>query len=215
VAERSVDAVVFDYGGVLTTPIWDAVASWQAAEGIDPASYLAAMRDWLLDPDIEHDEPSPVHLLETGELPVAEFERMLAGRLTTVDGRPIAAAGMALRMLAGTRHDPAMAALVADLRAAGVRIGLLSNSWGNTYPPELARFCDTMVISGEVGLRKPDPRIYRLTLDRLGVPADRAAFIDDLAPNADAAAVLGMHAVRHVDPATTRAAISALVPGLN
>ena len=204
--------MVFDYGGVITTSVRETVTEWLATEGIDPDSYLAVMRDWLL---ADGSRPTPVHLLETGQLPAAEFERNLAARLSTIDGRPIQVTGMLERMLGGGRHDPGIAELIADLRAADVRIGLLSNSWGNSYPTDLTDYCDAIVISGEVGLRKPDPRIYRLVLDKLDLPADRADFIDDLPVNVTAAAALGMHAVHHIDAAGTRAAITALIPDLS
>jgi putative hydrolase of the HAD superfamily len=91
---------------------------------------------------------------------------------------------------------------------------VLSNSWGNEYPADVLAAFDPVIISGDVGLRKPDPRIFQLVLDRLGLPADRVAFVDDVAPNVAGAAELGIRAIEHVDAATTRAALSRLVPGL-
>jgi putative hydrolase of the HAD superfamily len=95
-----------------------------------------------------------------------------------------------------------------------VRVGLLSNSWSNHYPPEVLALCEPVIISGEVGLRKPDARIYRLLLDRLDLPAQRTAFVDDVKPNVVAAAELGIHAIQHTDAASTRTALRLLVPDL-
>jgi putative hydrolase of the HAD superfamily len=108
-----------------------------------------------------------------------------------------------------------MFALVEDLRAAGVRVALLSNSWGNTYPRErIDALFDPVVISGEVGLRKPHAAIFELALERLGVPAEQAVFVDDAEPNLLGARAVGMTAIQHTDTAATRAALAELVPAL-
>lgn len=207
-----VRAVVLDFGGVLTTPVADTVAAWLSADGIRTDSFEDAMRAWL-----GRDAPdgNPVHGLETGVLPVAEFEQVLAARLVGPGGAAVPADGLLTRLFAEMRPEPAMLALVRDLRAAGVSTGLLSNSWGNTYPPDVRDgLFDAVVISGEVGLRKPDPRIFAYVLDALGVAASEAAFVDDVRPHVEAALDLGLHAVQHEDPVTTRSWLAARVPGL-
>ena len=205
------DAVVFDFGGVLTVPVRTSTGQWLTEDGILADSYAAVMREWLVGAAAAG---SPIHRLETGELSGPEFERALAARLATSTGVPVRAEGLLTRMFAGMVVDEAMLALAADLRAAGLRVGVLSNSWGNEYPADVLAAFDPVIISGDVGLRKPDPRIFQLVLDRLGLPADRVAFVDDVAPNVAGAAELGIHAIEHVDAATTRAALSRLVPGL-
>ncbi|MEU2231500.1 HAD family hydrolase [Streptomyces vietnamensis] len=123
--------------------------------------------------------------------------------------------GVLSRLFAGMRPDPEMFELVEELRELGVRVALLSNSWGNTYPRErIDGLFDPVVISGEVGLRKPEAPIYELTLTRLGVPAGSALFLDDAEPNVLGARAVGMRAHLHVDAPSTRAALAALVPGL-
>lgn len=207
-----VGAVIFDYGGVLTTPGRDAIATWTRQEGILPESFSAVLKEWL-----SRDAPpgTPLHRLETGEMPVEEFNRALAERLRTVDGSPVDPDGLLARLFAHMDSDPAMLGLVGELRAAGLTTALLSNSWGNNYPWErLNGLFDTTVISGDVGLRKPDPRIYRMTLRQLDLPAERTAFVDDGRPNVAAADQLGMHAVLHSDAEATRARLSELVPGI-
>lgn len=208
---RPFDAAVFDYGGVLTTPVRESTGQWLRADRINLDSFGEVMREWL---GRDADPSSPIHRLETGELSGPDFERAFAARLATDDGTPVPADGLLGRLFAGMRTDPVMFGLVRDLRAAGLKVGLLSNSWGNHYPAGLHEMFDAIVISGEVGLRKPDPVIYQLVLGKLDTAADRAIFVDDAPVNIEAAAALGMHAIRHSDAAHTRAALDALVPGL-
>ncbi|MEV6329332.1 HAD family phosphatase [Streptomyces sp. NPDC051909] len=210
--DAPVEAVVFDYGGVLTLPVKQSIAAWLAADGIEPDSFSRTLRAWM-----SRDAPTgtPVHRLETGELTVEEFDALLAAELTTTDGHPVDPVGVLSRLFAGMRPDPEMFTLVEELRGLGIRVGLLSNSWGDTYPRErIDALLDPVVISGEVGLRKPDAPIYELTLARLGVAADRALFLDDAEPNVLGARAVGMRAHLHVDAPSTRAALAALVPGL-
>ncbi|MDH6145782.1 MULTISPECIES: HAD family hydrolase [Kitasatospora] len=212
-AVTAVDAVVFDYGGVLTGPVSHSIAAWLEADGIEPASFSRALKAWL---SRDAESGTPIHRLETGELAVEEFNALLAAELTTVDGRPVDPIGVLDRLFAGMRPDPAMFALAGELREHGVRVALLSNSWGNTYPRErIDALFDPVVISGEVGLRKPLAPIYRHALARLGLPADRVLFIDDAEPNVLGARAVGMRALLHTDPDTTRAALADLIPGLS
>ncbi|MER6993973.1 HAD family phosphatase [Saccharopolyspora hirsuta] len=210
-ATRPVRAVVFDYGGVLTTSSRAALHAWMDQEGIRPETFSAAIKEWL-----SRTAPpgTPIHRLETGELSAEEFNRTLAQRLRTLDGGPVAPDGLLQRMFARMVSEPAMLDLVRALRAGGVRTALLSNSWGNDYPWDLLDgLFDVAVISADVRLRKPDPRIYRLVLDRLDLPAEQAVLVDDGAPNVEAAERLGMRAVLHTGAAETRARLAQLVPG--
>ncbi|MDP0397664.1 HAD family hydrolase [Tsukamurella strandjordii] len=211
---RAVDAVLFDYGGVLTTPMGESIRAWIADEDIDPAVFTATLKAWL---GRDAAEGSPIHRLETGELPEEEFDALFAAALRTRDGGPVNPDGVLRRMFARVAVDPAMWRLAEDLRAAGVAVGVVSNSWGsgNLYDRDrLAELFGAVIISEEVGLRKPDPAIFELALGRLGVPPGRAAFLDDAVPNVDGAAALGLHAVHHTDARTTREALAALIPGL-
>jgi FMN phosphatase YigB (HAD superfamily) len=212
--ERGIDAVLLDYGGVLTGPVKDSVAAWLAADGIEPASFTSALQAWL---SRDAQDGTPIHRLETGELTVAEFEELLAARLRpTVAARTVVPAGLLGRLFAGMRPDPAMFALAEELRGLGLRVGLVSNSWGNTYPRELIdALLDPIVISGEVGLRKPDAAIYELALHRLGVAAERTLFVDDAEPNVLGARAVGLQALLHTDAAATRVALAVLVPDLS
>lgn len=210
----SVEAVLFDFGGVLTNPVRTSIDSWMAADRIEPASFSRTLKAWL-----GRTAPggTPLHRLETGEISVTEFEEVFAAALHTTDGSPISAPGIVGRLFAGLALDEAMFDLIADLKAAGIAVGLLSNSWGNTYPRErLEALMDPVVISGEVGLRKPDPAIYDHALDLLGQPADRVVFVDDAEPNLVGARACGLRTHLHRDAASTRRTLEQLVglPGL-
>lgn len=208
-----IDAVLFDYGGVLTGPVGTSIRAWHDADGIDPVSFTATLRRWL---SRTVDWSTPVHRLETGELAVEEFEELFAAELRTVDGRPVQPEGILSRMFAEMRPAAEMFELVEDLRAVGVPVGLLSNSWGNTYPRErIDALFDPVVVSGEVGLRKPRPEIYEHALRLLDRPAERVLFIDDAEPNVLGAQAVGLRALLHTDPRRTRTAIAALVPALD
>lgn len=208
-----VDAVLFDYGGVMTGPVGESIRAWHTADDIDPASFTRTLKQWL---SRTVNWETPIHQLETGALSIEEFERIFAAELTTVDGAVPPAAGILGRMFAGMRPDPVMFELVAELRACGIKVGLLSNSWGNTYPrPEIDELFDPVVISGEVGLRKPHAAIYQHALAHLGLPAGRVLFVDDAEPNIIGAQSVGLRALLHTSPRCTRAALAALVPALS
>lgn len=209
-----IEAVIFDYGGVMTTPIRDSISAWLAADGIRPESFTSVLKEWL---GRDAHPGTPIHRLESGDLSVAEFDRLLAARLTTYDSAPVDPKGVLARLFAGMRTDEEMWTLAADARRAGLAVGLLSNSWGNLYPRErLEAAFDTVVISEEVRLRKPDPAIFRLTLDRLGgVSPEQAVFVDDAQPNIHGARAVGIRGLLHTTPAATRAELAELIPALN
>lgn len=220
-AGRRFEAVAFDWGGVLTAaPLRQTFEAWLTRDRVDPEHFGAVMQAWLgLRPDrpgeVEGEVPeTPIHALERGHLPPVEFEwllaRELAERGTTVDPT-----GLLDRMLAGLETlEPVMMNLVREIRAAGLRVAVLSNSWGEHYPDDVfAKEFDEVVISGRVGMRKPQAEIFHLTAERLGTEVTRLVFVDDLAPNIDAATALGMGAVLHVDAATTVGEVRALLNG--
>ncbi|MFN0282501.1 MAG: HAD-IA family hydrolase [Kineosporiaceae bacterium] len=141
---------------------------------------------------------SPVHRLERGELPVGDFEALLAAELAG-RGSTVEPEGLLRRVLGDLAElDVSMVGLVARAREAGLRTALLSNSWGNAYPDELmSGLFDAVVISGDVGMRKPELRIYRHTADLLGLPESACVMVDDLPHNVHAAAAAGMVGVLH------------------
>jgi len=208
----SVGVAVFDYGGVLTTPVRDSIGAWLDRDGIDPASFSRTIKAWL---SRSAPDDTPIRQLEIGELSTAEFDVLLAEELIAKNGGAVAPEGLLRGLFAQMRPDPVMFDLVHDLKDAGVRVALLSNSWGNTYPRELIdALFEEVVISGEVGMRKPNPDIFTHTLDLLDARPDRVVFIDDAEPNTDGAARLGMHTILHTDPDTTRSKLARLVTAL-
>jgi 2-haloacid dehalogenase len=120
----------------------------------------------------------------------------------------------------GARFDEMMAGpiagsveILAELHRRGVRLYGLTNFSAETYPLALRRFdflrwFRGVLVSGEVGLIKPDPRIYRLLLERFGIAPAAAVYIDDVARNAAAASALGMHGIHFTDPASLRGELS-------
>src|SRR5262249_11237864 len=119
--------------------------------------------------------------------------------------------GLLDRLFSNLTHDEAMWSLAAELRANGCKLAIVSNSWGDRYPcRRLEATFDAVIISGEVGLRKPAREIYELAASRLGVAPADCIFVDDLELNVNGAIATGMRGVLHFDAATTRERINAL-----
>ncbi|MFC6086976.1 HAD family hydrolase [Sphaerisporangium aureirubrum] len=203
--------VLIDWGGVLTTGLHDAISEWLVADGIDAAHYRELMTE-LVREAYDGDAPlNPIHALERGEVDAAAFERDLAARLLTMNGGPPAAEGLLARMFAGFRPVQPMYEMLAAARAAGVVTCLLSNSWGDHYVrDEWDKYFDQIVISGEIGMRKPEPRIFHHALGLVGLPAERCVFVDDIAANVVAARTIGLVGVHHRDAEATIAEMEEL-----
>ncbi|WP_233525896.1 HAD-IA family hydrolase [Actinomadura spongiicola] len=197
-------------GGVLTAPLREAINAWLTAERIDAERYMTVMRAWV-EQAYDGAGTNPIHGLEDGTLPTEEFERLLAAELRTTDGGPVEAAGLVPRMFRGFVPVQPMYDALRAARAAGARTALLSNSWGDHYPRDLfADHFDAIVISAEVGVRKPDERIFRHALTLLGLDASECVFIDDIDHNVRAAEAIGCHGIHHTDSDTTIAELRAL-----
>ncbi|MFC9243504.1 HAD family hydrolase [Streptomyces sp. NPDC057136] len=204
----SVSALIVDWGGVLTQSFNEAVAVWAAVEGVAAGEFDAVLGR-LLGPDAVPDGgPNPFHRVERGELPVADFESALAALLRRTDGTPVPAAGLVQRMFAPFAMDPVMTGLLRRVRGAGVPVALLSNSWGHRYDREgWDELFDAVVISCEVGMRKPEPEIFRHTARLLDRRPEECVFVDDLGRNVRAASALGMATVHHRTAADTEDAL--------
>jgi putative hydrolase of the HAD superfamily len=201
--------LLVDFGGVLTTSVAASFRAFCARLGL-PAelaleTFVAAYRD-------EAGPDGLVQRLETGAIPAEEFERHLAAQLSARAGVEVPAERLIDALFTDVHLDEDMLGAVAAARSAGVRTGLLSNSIGrDAYPRErFAELFDAVVISGEVGLRKPDEAIYRLAAERLGVEPEACVFVDDLAVNVRAAERLGMTGLLHRAPGTTLEHLSQL-----
>lgn len=215
-ASMRLTGLVVDWGGVLTNGLHEAIEAWTVAEGIDLGAYVDAMRSFGPDA-VDEMVINPVHALERGELAVPHFEETFSELLEQRLGHPVRREGLVGRMLAHFEHAPDMAALVNRAKAAGIKTALLSNSWGHHYPDEFFEgMFDATVISGEVGLRKPDPEIFELVLARLGLAAGECVFVDDLRTNVDAAVALGFVGVWHQSYEQCAAELEVLLnlPGL-
>jgi putative hydrolase of the HAD superfamily len=210
---QEIRGVVIDWGGVLTTPILSTVQAWIEADGIAWDSYVAVMRPWVFEAYDPAGAANPVHLLERGQCTNAEFEAIFAARLLSVHGGPVIADGLLKRMFAASAPVPAMYGIIRALRGAGFSTALLSNSWGcDEYPrSDFPGLFDAVVISGEVGMRKPEPGIFLHAAAALGLEPQECVFIDDIEANVTAAVACGMTGVHHTDAATTAAALEELL----
>jgi len=190
--------LISDFGGVLTTPLQAGFLAWQEESGVS----LEALGTAMALAAEEHGGENLLFLLERGEITEAEFGDRIHAHLDT--GLDLAR----LRALYFERLDPnrEMIEFVRELRGRGLRAALLTNNIREWEPlwraklPEIDELFELVVDSAFVGLRKPDPAIYALTLERLGgVSPEDCVFVDDLDVNCDAARALGMAAVRFVN----------------
>ncbi|MGW8884022.1 HAD family hydrolase [Streptomyces sp. NPDC055749] len=201
-------ALIVDWGGVLTQPFSEAIDVWAAGEGVAAGEFDAVLGRLLGPGAVADGRPNPFHRVERGELSVADFESSLAALLRRTDGTPVPAAGLVQRMFAPFTMDPVMTGLLRRVRDAGVPVALLSNSWGHRYDREgWDELFDAVVISGEVGMRKPEPEIFRHTARLLGRRPEECVFVDDLGRNVRAASALGMATVHHRTAAETEGAL--------
>ena len=187
--------LLLDWGGVMTTNLFAAFGAFCATEGVAPDLLREAFR---------HDEETRNALIafEEGRMNDDLFASHLARALGLPHER---AEGLLDRMMAGATVEPDMVDMVRHARTAGIRVAMVSNSWGETrYPTELvAELFDATVISGREGFRKPDQRMYVLGAERLGLAATDCVMVDDLPFNLKPAAELGMATVLHHDPEAT------------
>lgn len=185
-------ALVVDFGGVLTTNIWPAFAAFCEFEGLERDTVLELFRG-------DSEALALLRGLETGELADAEFERRFGAMLGIAEHE-----GLIGRMFADLRPDEQMIGAVRAAQMAGLTTGLISNSWGlGIYDRAPIEIFDTAVISGEVGMHKPQPEIYRLACERLEVEPGGAVFVDDLRENCEGAEAVGMTAVLHRESGRT------------
>jgi putative hydrolase of the HAD superfamily len=192
---RLYQGLLLDFGGVITTDFFASVDDHLQRLGLPRGRFRQLV---TTDPAGR----ALYHRIERGQVSQAAFERELAG-LLGVDP-----SGLVVGMLAGLRPDQRIVQAAARARAAGIRVGVITNSWG-TEPfdpyagyPLHERF-DAVIASGEVGIRKPDPAIYLLAAEKLGLPAGACVLVDDVAANLPPAADLGMATIHHIDSAAT------------
>jgi epoxide hydrolase-like predicted phosphatase len=185
--------VLLDWGGVLTSNVFDSFRDFCVAEGMEPDAVKRLFRE-------EPRARALVRGLETDALTEDEFGERF-GELLELDDR----SRLLERMFGGVRADESMLAAVRRVRAAGFRTGLISNSMGGaSYDRDLfPELFDGVVISGDVGLHKPQPEIFLLGAERAGVAPEECVFVDDLRENCEGAEAVGMTAVLHRGAETT------------
>ena len=180
--------------------MWEGFDEFCRREGIEQGMVRKLFKQ-------EPEALADLRLLETGEIEPAEFERRFGPRLGIAETE-----GLIERMFAAVGPDEDVIAAVRSASDAGVRTGLISNSWGTSiYDPDaLEGMFDEIVISGDVGLHKPQPEIYKLAAERLGAAPEECVFVDDLRENVRGAEEVGMTAVLHRDTAATVARLEEL-----
>jgi putative hydrolase of the HAD superfamily len=200
-AEPANTGLLIDFGGVLTTSVWDSFADFCREKKLEEDAVKRLFRE---DPEAL----AELRGLETGQLSEDEFELRFAKRLGLGE-----ASDLIDSMFRGMRPDELMVAAVRDARSSGIRTGLVSNSWSTSHYDRglLAELFDAVVISAEVGMHKPQPEIYLLAADRLGLAPARCVFVDDLRENCAGAEAVGMTAILHRDPAETIARMEELL----
>ena len=205
------EALVVDFGGVMTTSLEDAMAAFASSRGIEPQHLVRAALSAYMG-----GEDDLVTGFETGRIPEDEFSVAFAARLEEYSGVHIEHGGLVAGLFEALELEEDMFGLVERAKSGGYRAALLSNSWGmGLYPIDRIRaLFDVVVISGEVGLRKPDPGIFRLTIDELGLRADACVFVDDHPGHLKSAQEVGMTTVLHKSPAQSIPEVEALL-GLN
>jgi putative hydrolase of the HAD superfamily len=191
----TIEAVVSDFGGVLTSPLMGAFAALQEEDDLDAGALGGALRRIA-----ERDGRHPLYELECGRMTEHDFLSVLQAQLRADLGRDIEMHTFAERYFGHLEPNQAMIGFLRELREGGYRLAILTNNvreweplWRAMLPVD--ELFEVVVDSGFVGLRKPDPAIYRLTCERLGVAPERCLFVDDVEVNCAAATELGMAAV--------------------
>jgi len=186
-ARHTLTGLLVDFGGVLTTNVFQSFRAFCVAEGLKPDAFVDLLRS-------SDETRAQLRLLETNQITAEEFGGHIGPLLGVAD-----TVGVMDRVFAGLGPEPAMIEAVRAARAGGIATGLISNSVGsNIYDQAvLDELFDAVVISGEVGLHKPQREIYLLGAERIGRTPERCAFVDDLRENCAGAEAVGMTAVLH------------------
>jgi putative hydrolase of the HAD superfamily len=190
-----IEAVISDFGGVLTSPLLDSFAAFQDSSGISLEHLgLAMAAIW------ERDGANPLFELETGRMSEGDFLRALGDDLSRRLDRPVELHGFGERYFEHLHANEPMIEYMRELSNRGYKLAICTNNvreWEPLWRAKLPvdELFEVVVDSAFVGARKPEPRIYELTLERLGVPAGAALFIDDVELNCRVARELGMEAI--------------------
>ncbi|MDQ2761451.1 MAG: HAD family phosphatase [Actinomycetota bacterium] len=211
-AQQDRRVVVVDYGGVLTNPIADTIGQFAEHLGCQPADLLRALANTAG----ASGEP-PMARLERAEITELEFLRTMGDSLSEITGRPTDLSAFREAWFLGRTVNGEMIEYLRKLRDRGQPLAMLSNNvleweprWRNIVPAQ--ELFEEIVISANEQCRKPEPRIYEITTERLGVPAGNCLLIDDDQTNCEAAQAHGMHAHRFTETAGAVEAIERWLP---
>ena len=190
---QALRGLLVDFGGVLTTNVFQSFRKCCEAEGLPPDAFADLLRS-------SPETRAELRKLETAQIGADEFGAHVAPLLGVADGN-----GLMTRMFAGIGPEPAMIDAIRTARQAGVRTGLISNSVGSDIYDRavLDELFEAIVISGEVGLHKPQPEIFQLGAQQICLPSVQCVFVDDLRENCAGAEAVGMTAVLHRGPDRT------------
>lgn len=193
-----VEAVITDFGGVLTSPLLDSFAAFQETSG-DPGVSLEALGMAMAAVAVRAGV-NPLFELETGRMSEATFLDALGAELTAALGRPVAMTDFGERYFAHLYPNEPMIEYMRSLRGREYKLAICTNNvreWDERWRAMLPvdEIFDVVIDSSFVGARKPEPRIYEITLERLGVSAGAALLVDDIEINCDGARALGMATV--------------------
>ncbi len=180
--------LLVDFGGVLTTNVFQSFKSFCRREGLPENTIKETFRE-------RGEGLALLRQLEKGEIESDEFERRFAPVIGVSDSENLVG-----RLFQEMGPDEAMLDAVRAARRQGIKTGLISNSWGAglQYDPGLLEeLFDEVVISGDVGMHKPDAEIFELAAERIGVPPSECVFVDDLRENCEGAEAVGMTAILH------------------
>jgi putative hydrolase of the HAD superfamily len=191
----STKAIISDFGGVLTTPLIQSFVAFQDQTGIAMETLGSAMQRIA-----ERDGSHPLFELEKGELTEASFLERIADELEPELGHRPEMHRFSEIYFDALEPNPPMIELMRELKGRGLRMALLTNNvreweplWRSMIP--IDALFEVVVDSAFVGCRKPDPKIYQITLERIGLAGNDCLFVDDVEVNCDAARELGMTAV--------------------
>jgi putative hydrolase of the HAD superfamily len=205
-------AVISDFGGVLTSPLIGAFQRVQDDLDVPLEAYGEAFEHSL-----HHDGEHPLFVLERGEITEAEFLARLERGLAATLGREVSLHGFGTRLMDALAPNRELFDRYATLRRdRGLRFALCTNNVREWEPLWRAKLpiddvFEVVVDSAFVGTRKPEPEIYAITLERLGLPPEACAFVDDLERNVDAANEAGMRGIVFRDTAQVLSELEALL----
>jgi putative hydrolase of the HAD superfamily len=191
----AIQAVISDFGGVLTSPLLDSFTQIQNSSGI-PIDALGRALGALA----ERDGVNPLFELETGRMTEADFLHGLDRELTAQLGREVHMHDFGERYFEHLRPNGPMIEYLRGLHERGYRLAICTNNvreweplWRSMLPVD--EIFDVVVDSAFIGTRKPEREIYEVTLERLGMAPELTLFTDDVEINCDAARELGMRTV--------------------